>query len=390
MLAKRVRELADDYVAAHEQTFDPISDNSLEALARWHASEDGWVAELDSVDPSLLVGLPEWVLYGYLRYKLDASRATRVCRSELWPAHQYGWQWWLVTFYLEPQPVETPELRQQALARWRRLPDYLRIEVENLREGMRLGATVPRRNVDLAVEQINALLEAQPAVSQLYAPARKSNDPEFREQWTALVVEELLPAIQQYRDFLRDEYHDRARTSLGLVGMPNGAACYRAKLKQFTTTDVDPRDLYRLGQARVREQQAKTQKLAQSVLGSGATDMRSIKARLDELPENRLESSEQVLSIVSDALARAKQAAPFWFEQLPEADVEIVPYTAAEARIYRTAQYQDRSSDGSQRARFRIDTTHLNAQRRQDLEHTAFHETVPGHHLQTVLSRGGA
>ena len=392
--------MADGYVAAYKKVFpelaedsgltlahlDALSDNSLAALDAWHAREDAWVAELGKIEPEGLWGTPEWVLYGYLRNTLDSSRATRVCRAELWPAHQYGWQISMVAM-IDKQPVGTAPLRNEALARWRQLPRFLETEIDNLREGIRLGYTAPRRNVELAIEGLDALLATDLAKSPLESPAKRDGDPRFQTQWKALVEADILPAARRYRDFLRDEYVAKARTTLAITGIPNGEACYRGSLRSFTTTDIDPATLYKRGEERVAEREARALALARKVFGDRVTDMRAAKKLLDEDPRNRFAAPAEVLRFVGEALARARQAAPRWFDRVPRAGLTLVPYDDFETKSRPSARYELAARDGSRPARYRIDVTNVESLRRAELEDTAFHEAIPGHHLQIALGQ---
>jgi uncharacterized protein (DUF885 family) len=398
--ASRVRAIADDYVAAYKQGFpelaedagvtlahhDALSDNSRAALAAWQVREDAWAAQLANIEPDKLWGTPEWVLYGYLRNTLDSSRATRVCRAELWPAHQYGWQTLLVAI-VDKQPVGTAALRNEALARWRQLPRFLETEIDNLREGLRLGYTAPRRNIQLASEGLDALLATDLAESPFWSPAKRDLDPRFQAQWKTLVEADILPAIRRYRDFLRGDYVGKARTTLGITGIPNGEACYRGALRTFTTTDIDPAVLYKRGEERVAEREARALALARKLLGDGVANLRAAKALLDKNPRNQFAGPTEVLRFVGAALARASAAAPRWFARVPSAGVTLVPYDDFEARSRPSARYEPAARDGSRPGRYRIDVTNVESLQRAELEDTAFHEAIPGHHLQIALAQ---
>jgi hypothetical protein len=124
--ARRVREIARDYAAVYAEVFpfsshDRLPDNSLETLGAFHTREDAWLRVLANVDLDGLWGTPEWTLAGLLKSSLESSVALRVCRVELWPAHQHGWQTTLLAT-LDGQPLGTPEARARALARREALP----------------------------------------------------------------------------------------------------------------------------------------------------------------------------------------------------------------------------------------------------------------------------
>jgi len=397
---RSLRTLADEYVTGYRRFFpdqaeydgltlthhDRLPDNSRSALESWHALEDDWTKQLDRVDSTRLWGTPEWDLYGYLRHALDASIASRPCREELWPAHQYGWQSTLLIL-LDQQPIGSAQSRIEAFARWRQLPGFLQTEVGNLREGARLGYTSPRRNVELAIEQITGLLATKPGESPLWSPANRDTDPQFKAEWHKLVENDLLPAIRHYLDFLKDEYSPQARTTIGISGIPNGAACYRGKLKTHTTTDVEPAAVYQLGQDQVADREAKSLNLARKLLSKEVPTLRAAHALLEDDPRNHFASSAEVQRFVEDALARARAAAPRWFERVPRAPLSLVPYADFEAKTHPDARYQPAAQDGSRSAQYRIDVTNFGELRREGVQLTAFHEGIPGHHLQVGLER---
>ncbi len=186
--ARRVNAIAREYAAVYAEVFpdqlsshDRLPDNSLGALGAFRAREDTWLRALAEVDLDALWGQPDWSLAGYLKSSLASSVALRACRLELWPAHQLGWQTSLLTS-LDTQPLGTQQARAEALTRWQALPRYLATELQNLREGLRLGYTVPRPNAELAVVQLDALLAA-PNASPLGAPLARDSDPEFQARW---------------------------------------------------------------------------------------------------------------------------------------------------------------------------------------------------------------
>ena len=250
---RRIHAIGDEYAAGYKAMFpglesfrrtgagaDTLPDNSLAALSAWQRREDAWLAQLRGIDRDALWGTPEWTILGYLRTTLDASVARRSCRVELWPAHQDGWQTWLVDM-LEVQPVGTKEARVQALARWRQLPRYLDTELSNLREGLGLGYSAPRTNVQRAIAQLEALLAVKLTESPFWGPAKRDADPSFQQQWRGLVEAEMVPATRRYLAYLRDEYLPRARMTIAVSANPDGVACYRAQLGTYATPRPRPR-----------------------------------------------------------------------------------------------------------------------------------------------------
>jgi uncharacterized protein (DUF885 family) len=394
--AAAVTALADEVLAAWIETFpnqaalagiagapdDGLEDNSLAATAAWRAREDAWLARLDALDGDALMGRPEWITHGFLRELVEGSRATRVCRYELWPVNQMsGWPL-MVLQLAEVQRVGTAELRAKALARWRLLPRYLDNEIANAREGLKLGYSTPRANVDLVVKQLDELLALPVEESPFFGPARR--DAELAPAWTALLADGLYPAMRRQRDFLAGEYRARAREALGVSAHPDGVACYRGTFRAFTTIDRDPEETFRLGGEAVARNLAEAQALAARVFG--VSDLPAIVERLRGDPKNRFRSRDEELAFARAAVARAKERMGAAFAVLPRADVVIDPYPAF---LEPTASdsYEAAPMDGSRPAKYRINLGRYADMTRSSAEVTAFHETYPGHHLQISLAR---
>src|SRR5437899_12260271 len=263
-----MRKIADAYVAAYferhpdEATLDGVAGVRRDQLpanppitrGRWQAREDGWLAELQRMDPTPLVGRPEWTAYGVMRASLEGSVATRVCRYEIWNVSHVHRGWLpIVTSLAAVQPVGTEELRAQALARWRGIPLYIASEMANQREGLRLGYSAPQGNVRLVIKQLDQLLDERLDRSPLYAPALRDSTPAFRDELRRFIENAILPTVRQYRQFLDKEYLPRARKVIGVSGNPNGAACYKGAILATTGLTLSPDSIHLLGRATVTE-----------------------------------------------------------------------------------------------------------------------------------------
>lgn len=396
-LAARVVAVADAYVNELKKRFpeeillrglplerhDRLTDNSPSALREWHAMEDRWAAELKDIPSAKLRGRPEWIILGFLREAIEASRGLRVCRYDLWPVNQLsGWQS-LMMQIAAAQPVGSDQARRDALARFEQLPGYLSNEIDALREGLRQGYSTPKRNVEQVIEQLDQLL-AQP-VDQwpLYSPATRDETPAFRESWRELLAGRIKPAVERYRDFLRDEYVGRARESIAISSHPNGEQCYQASFRAHTTIDRPAAETFELGRKTAEQNLAAALEIGRSRLG--ANDLPSLLDRLKNDKANRFESREELLSFARAAVSRAREQMPRWFTNVPKADIVVEPYPDF---LERTASdgYWPAAQDGSRPAIYRITLAHYADTTRSNAEITAFHEAYPGHHLQIGLA----
>src|SRR5258708_33578600 len=150
----RVRALADAYLdgffdrnpdqvtlfGVPGRHHDALPDNGFDALRSWQAKEDTWLAQAKQIDPATIETAALRGTYAIVREALEASIGARVCRSELWTVSRFVNGWQVQDGYtITIQPVGTDEAREDALARWSRLPKDVGTEGGNLREGRKGG-----------------------------------------------------------------------------------------------------------------------------------------------------------------------------------------------------------------------------------------------------------
>ncbi len=396
--AGAVTALADEYFAGlmertpefatfwglSDARHDGVFDASPEAFKRWQAREDAWLTRVAAVDQDAVDGKPEAMTYGILRESLESARRSRVCRGELWTVSQLGGLQVLYPRIGALQPVGDSGKRAQALDRWRAIPRLFDQSVANLREGVRLGYTAPRGNVEAVLDQLNGLLAATPDASPFALMARRDSTPAFREALTAIVRDEINPALQRYRAYLANEYRARARTDPAVASLPGGADCYGAALRNFTTLDLEPKAVHELGLREMARIEAEMHAIGERSFGT--TDLKALLERLRTDRRYTFRSRDEIIQVAEQATARAKAAAPRVFNRMPKADMIVDPCQPFEEKSGCPASYNPASEDGSRPGRYRINAGSPRTTPRASAEATAFHEGIPGHHFQVALA----
>jgi uncharacterized protein (DUF885 family) len=393
----RVRALADAFLAAYFDRFpetvtqygvpghrhDRLIDNSLAAQKAWDAREDAWLAELKQIDPATIAGAPLRATYAIVRQTIESDVAKRVCRDELLPVSQMtGWQvnyGYLVTI----QPVGTDDARRDALTRWSALPTYLDTEVANLREGIRQGYTAPKLAVRIVIDQVRSLTSTPLKDSPFDSPSVRDKTPEFQKQFDGLVAGQINPAAKRYTAFLEKEYLTVAREAIPVTANPNGAACYDASVLFHSSSPKTAKEVHELGVRQNEQLVAEMKAIGERSFGT--SDVPKLLARLRTDPKYRFKNREDKIAYSQAALARAKAAVPSRFGLLPKADVVIKPYPAFREKNAPN-EYNPPAEDGSRPAVFFISAYQAEKQSRVEDESTAFHETIPGHHLQGAIA----
>lgn len=364
---------------------DQLPDVSPEAYARWRTTEDSLLAALDAVD---IASLPDtaaaFVTHGFLSTVLRDGIAWRVCRMELWNVSQ-TWTGWLSVFATlsEGQPVGTAAQREGAARRYAQMPRYVRQEIANLREGIRLGYTMPRHNAEAMIRMADALLAA-PVAESPYVVMAKDSFPEFRSAMEALEVDSIRPAITAYRDFLRAEYLPAARTAIGVSANPDGAACYAAAVKYHATVAMTAEEVHQVGLDQMAVIRGEMEAIAERLFGN--RDVAAALSRMRSDPAYQMGSRDNLLAVARDAVARAKAAAPQWFGIVPSADVVVQPVPAFAEASAPGAFYTNPAEDGSRPGIYSLNLRGAETTPRAGVEATAFHEAFPGHHLQGAIA----
>ena len=391
---RSIEAIADEYLAAllerHPEMgtnyslpgarHDRLFDNSPQALTAWQSREDAWLQELERVGSPQQVGSRDWVTYGILHETLAGEKASRLCRSELWSASTATAWHTRVPSLFEIQPVDTPELQQQALDRLGALAGYIDTEISNLRQGLAEGFSAPRLTVEKVPSGVRALLADD---SPLLNPAVRVQDPQYTTKIRAVFDAEAAPAIERFAHFLENEYLPQAREEIALSFNPDGAACYPALVRYFATIQPSAEEIHQLGLSQIAGIRAEMQVII-DVHFQGES-IESLMKNLNSDPDYTFGSREDVLNYALASLDASKAAMPEVFGRLPKADMLIKPYPA-----YReaggTGEYHSSSEDGTRPGIYYIavaDPTHRSIAGQQSV---LYHEGYPGHHLQGAIA----
>jgi uncharacterized protein (DUF885 family) len=366
-----------------------VADVRPEAIAEWQRVEDGLLARARAVDRRSVAGTPEAVALGILLEALEGSVATRPCRSELWAVAAAGGWPGLYASLAEVQPVGTPALAQAAKARLQGVALRVDREIANLRQGAALGYLATRENVERALGEVDRLVATPPAAWPFTRPGARAGDPALQGDLAAIVERHLLPAALRYRTYLTNEYLGRARTKPSLLSLPDGERCYRGSVRRRVTLDVEPQLIHRTGLERLEEIHAEMRRIAERSFGT--SDVTGLLRRLREDPAFRFKDKEEVLAVTHAAVERAAAASPRWFGRIPQAPVRVLEYPEFRRASNPAESYTEDFSTGKLAGIYFINAFDPEHKPRAEVESTAFHEAIPGHHFQIALAheRGG-
>ncbi|WP_291286294.1 DUF885 domain-containing protein [Flavobacterium sp.] len=388
-------KLADKYYERYLETFpeeryyqdiplerhDQISSNDLKDVEKWEFFEDSIYNLVKKITETRLKEINSKIAYWLLKEKLESSIEIRVCKRNLWDVNQLsGWQisWADIANY---QPVGSDEFKKQAFERWNKLPFIISTEIQNLKLGVSRGYTMPKEIVQLVIDQLQIFLDYEIEKSPFYIPATKdSTDNNFKEGWKTLLVDKILPAIASYQKYLKNEYMASARTNISILANPNGAECYKAFIRNRTTTNKTGEEIFELGQSLVANNKKTVEKLGGELYNT--TKFSEVIKHVKADSTNYFKTSEEIMSFNTVSLDEAKKACRKWFNLLPSTEVTIKPYESYESG---TGAYE--AATENKPAYYRINLRDPEKQKRSDNEKLTFHEAYPGHHVQLGIQK---
>ncbi|WP_428410003.1 DUF885 domain-containing protein [Hyphococcus sp.] len=360
---------------------DAFDDISPDAYAAFETKEDALAARLDRIDPTALERA-DWVTYETVKEYIASSRGARVCHQS-WQSlnHMFGWQNSL-PIIASMQAMETEEEREDALARWEKLPAYIAQDKANLERGLAEGYTVPKRVANRVLAQLDSLLET-PAENSPFIAFAANGDDDFKAAATALTADKINPAIADYRAFLNDTYIPAARDSLAITANPDGAECYEALLRVFHGAPIGAKKTYERGQETVAANTQAVIERGRELFG--VEDFADILERTKTAPGNRFQSEQDVIDYTRALVPVTKEKSAPFFSKLPEQEMIVEPYADYLKGTGQSSRYETTPpSQGP--ATYRINTDEWATQTKGEAQIVAVHEGWPGHHLQIATA----
>ena len=280
------------------------------------------------------------------------------------------------------QSADTPERLEKFLARLRAYPAFMAANADILRESLATGLTAPRIVAERTVQQLERLL-AIPISEAIVPTMAKVASKEDRERVRDVVRDEVYPADAAFLEVLRGKYLAATREEPGLWSAPNGDALYRTQIRAWTTLDLEPEDVHRIGLEELEVTEAGRREIAEAA-GFG-TDTKAYRASLAADPTNQPGSKEELLARAREDIDRAMAVAPRYFGTLPRAGIEVRAVEEFKEKDAPFAYYFPPSTDGTRPGIYYANGYDLPSRKYTKLASTTYHEAVPGHHFQIAL-----
>ncbi|HEX6095742.1 MAG TPA: DUF885 family protein [Thermoanaerobaculia bacterium] len=293
----------------------------------------------------------------------------------------------LVTLF----PFATVKDYDDYVVRLGRFPKIFEDTTANMRKGMAARLMPPKFVLAQVAEQANGMATTSAEESPFAQPLAsmpESFSAADKERIRAAVLDgirrHILPAYAKFAAFVRDEYAPKGRTDVGIWSVPDGKARYAYLAKSSTTTSLTPEEIHEIGLREVARIEGEMLAIAKTL---GYNDLKSFNASLETNPAVKVSSGEQILEAYRRYTDQMYAKLPELFGRLPKAKMEVVATPAFREKNASSAEYNTGSPDGSRPGRVYVNTYEAETRKTLSQESTAYHEGVPGHHMQLSIQQ---
>jgi uncharacterized protein (DUF885 family) len=276
------------------------------------------------------------------------------------------------------------------IARLHALPEAFSQVTENMSIGMEDHRVPPKYLLEKALEQIKQLANQKPEDSPLALPLKKfpaavpaAEQERIKTEMLNAIAKEALPAYLRFARFLEVSYIPAGRAKPGIDSLSDGKKYYQFLIRQTTTTDLTADQIHEIGLDEVKKDEAEMLAIAQKL---GFQDLKSFRESLKSNPKLHPASADALLDTYRAYLKPMQAKLPELFGTLPKAPFEVVPVPDYLAKNSAPAYYQPGTADGSRPGRLFIDTYNATDRNLYAAESIAYHEGLPGHHLQISIA----
>lgn len=369
---------------------DRWQDVSLDAIRQRHEQDQATLEKLQQIDATLLQGQDRISFELFHREYQNSVESFRF-GWHLLPLNQRGGIQ-DENSLADAMSFSTVKDYEDWITRLRAFPIYMDQTIALMREGIRRKLVHAKIVMQRVPAQITRQIVDDPKQSLLYKPLR-SFDPSIAEtdrqrlqdEAAAAIADHVVPSFRKLLTFFNDEYVPACYDRVGVWKFPDGEAFYAQRAREFTTTNLTPREIHEIGLAEVKRIRAEMEQIVRDVKFDGTfheflADLRTNPKFYFENPNDLLVAYREVCMRINPQLVklfRRLPRIPYGIEAIPE---HLAPDTT-------TAYYRPPSADGLRAGTYFVNLYRPEVRPKYEIEVLSVHESVPGHHLQIALAQ---
>jgi uncharacterized protein (DUF885 family) len=277
------------------------------------------------------------------------------------------------------------------VSRLQQIPHVFDQVIANMRQGMSDHLMPPRFLLEKVSPEAEEIANQTGENSPFAKPLREfpssipvAEQKRIRELILTAIAEQVLPAYRKFAEFVRNEYAPHGRTDPGVWSLPDGEERYRYSIRRMTTTDLTPDQIHEIGLKELHHTETEMLAVANKF---GFKDLVSFNEHIKNDRQLYASSGDQVLGLYAQYVRDMDPKLPQLFGRLPKSKLVAIPMEAARAKNAVPADYTSGTADGSRPGHINVNEYDPEHRLLLNVEAIAYHEGIPGHHLQISLAQ---
>jgi uncharacterized protein (DUF885 family) len=369
---------------------DRLSDFSDKAIAD---DLEHCRASLNRFEALDVTGFPEQEKLNHALMVRSLRESLEAAQFKDWemPATQFGGIHLGYASLVFDTPFRSVKDYEDYLSRLRQIPHALEQAMGHMRDGLRDRRMPPKYLLEKVSVQAQQIADDPLDKSPFTEPLRKfpesiseAERKRLSAEIASAVKNEVAPAYAKFAKFVREDYAPHGRLDPGVWALPDGEARYRFAVRHQTTTDLSPDQIHQLGMKSVAEIETEMLTLARQ---QGFHDLKSFNEHIRQDPALHAKSGQQLLDLYTQYRDQMYGKLPQLFGRLPKNKLVVVPMESFRSADSVPADYSVGAGDGSRPGRINVNEYAPEKRLLLNVEAIAYHEGVPGHHLQFSIAQ---
>ncbi|MBN8947290.1 MAG: DUF885 family protein [Rhodanobacter sp.] len=369
---------------------DHWSDVSLAHVRADHQATQDFLKRFEAIDTTGFPDSDKLNQQLMVRQLKDSLRSYDLKLYEM-PLDQMSGVHIALAGFVSSIPFNSTREYDDYLARLKAVPKLFDQVTAVARQGMADKMMPPKYLLEKVVKQI-ASIEQPAGMDSVFAEPLKhfpksvpeADQKRLHDAILAAIDQDVRPAYAKLGKFVADDYAPHGRSQPGVWDLPNGEAIYRFQVEQMTTTKETPQQIHEIGLAEVKRIEGEMTKIAHA---QGFKDLASFRASLKTNPKTHATSREDILDRYRGYIAGMEPELPKLFGRLPKTEVVVKPVEKFREKEAAAAEYHQGTPDGSRPGQIFVNTGDFANRSVLTIESTAYHEGIPGHHLQISIAQ---
>lgn len=293
--------------------------------------------------------------------------------------------------FISSIPFNNAKQYQDYISRLKQIPLILDQGIQLAKQGQKDGLMPPKYLIEKVAKQIDSIATPAGKDSVFASPLKqfpknisKAEQERLSREILQAIDQNVRPAYQKLGTFIQKDYLPYGRQHEGIWSLPNGDELYRFYVENNTTTSESPENIHQLGLKEVARIEAEMLKIAKA---QGFNDLKSFQQSLKTNPAVFPKSREEILEIYRGYIAQMQPELPKLFGLLPKNKVEVLPVEQYREKEAAGAEYHQGTPDGSRPGQVYVNTGDFSERSKISMEATAYHEAIPGHHMQIDIAQ---